>query len=129
MSDRFDPTPRPDPVARALAGLYAAPAEAAYWHGLEAEIMARVVAGDRGSWWAPFGSWVPVGVAAAALAFLLAGVAIREARTAEAQLAYEAVLRTPQNPLPDLHRNDLEGDDPAAREAGREATLRLITQP
>lgn len=120
MSDRFDRTLHPDPVARELAGLYAPPAEASYWYGLEAEIMARVVAGDRGSWWSPFASWVPVGLAAAALAFLLAGVAIREARTAEAQLAYEAVLRTPQNPLPDLQRDG---------EAGREATLRLLVQP
>jgi hypothetical protein len=120
MTDRFDPTAAGDPLARALAELYAPPADASYWGGLEAEIMARVAAGDRGVWWAPFASWVPVGLAAAALAFLFAGVAIREARTAEAQLAYEAVLRTPQNPFRDLQRDG---------EAGREATLRLLVQP
>jgi hypothetical protein len=96
MSDHLHLTPSDDDrVTRALRSLYAPPASAAYWDELEIEIMARVVgAPGKAPWWTAFAGWVPIGVAAAGLAALLAELAMRSARTAEARIAYEAIVQT-----------------------------------
>ena len=120
MSDHLHLTPHGDErLTRALRSLYAPPAGAAYWDELESAIMSRV-AGTSGAaaWWSAFAGWVPLGVIAAGLAALLAGFAMRSARTAEARVAYEAIVQT--SPLvPDRA--------PVASPANeREATFRYL---
>jgi hypothetical protein len=119
MRDHLRLTPSDDRVTAALRGLYAPPADGEYWDELEREIMARVV-GAPGTtpWWSAFAGWVPLGVAAAGLAALLAGLAMRSARTVEARVAYEAIVQS--SPLvPDRSPSV----SPATE---REATLRYL---
>jgi hypothetical protein len=108
-------------ITRALRRLYAPPADAGYWSGLERRIMARI-ADEALSWWEPFGSWVRAGVAAACAAAVLMGIAWSRAHDEEAQVAYETVIETPRT-LPQQ----------IAIEAGtlpaREATLQYVLSP
>ncbi|HET7585699.1 MAG TPA: hypothetical protein VFK13_12365 [Gemmatimonadaceae bacterium] len=82
-------------IARTLRELYAPPADAGYWRGLEQRIMARI-AGEGPAWWEPFGGWVRAGIVAACAAGLIIGIALARARQEEAQLAYETVIETPR---------------------------------
>jgi hypothetical protein len=88
-------------VRKALRGLYEPPADPAYWDGLEARIMSRVrasapgVAGAVDDLWLVLGGWSRVGLVAAAVGALVAGLALVQTRTAERRVAYEAVLEEP----------------------------------
>ena len=91
MDPRFDDEDAM--LTRMLRAMFAPPGDEAYWSRLEASIMARVT-GDAGtSWWSIVAGWVPAGVAAAAIALLVAGLALTQARTAERQIAYEQAIR------------------------------------
>ena len=85
-------------VTRLLRELYAAPADANYWSGLEARIMARVSGGHAAvvptvtEWWQVFGEWMGAGLAAAAVAALLAGATLMRERDEQRQVAYRSVL-------------------------------------
>jgi hypothetical protein len=95
MSDHLRLTPDDDRVTAALRTLYSPPAGAEYWDELEREIMAGVVGAPGAAvWWSAFAGWVPIGIAAAGLAALLAGLALRSARTVEARIAYEAIVQS-----------------------------------
>ena len=80
-------------VTRMLREMYAPPADEGYWAALEASIMARVTGERGGSWWTVVSGWVPAGVAAAAVACLVAGLALWQERAADRQLAYEQAIR------------------------------------
>src|ERR671938_196267 len=117
MTDlRIGPKGRDDDVTRALRELYAAPADPAYWGGLEARIMARI---DRegDAWWHSYREWVGRGLIAATIAMLFAGWALARTRTAEARVAYQAIVETPRTPAQQLAT-------PSGDLSDREATLR-----
>ena len=82
-------------VTPALRDLYQAPADEAYWNGLEARILARAGFVDGVAplaWWQVLGSWSRLGLVAAGLAALVAGAAVLSEREAERQDQYEMVL-------------------------------------
>ena len=79
-------------VTSVLREVYAPPADPAYWSGLEAAIMSRVM-GDRGSWTAVVAGWVPAGLAAAAIALLVCGFAFWQEQALETRIAYEQTIR------------------------------------
>jgi len=80
-------------LSRLLREMFAPPADAAYWSRLESSIMARVTGDPGASWWTVVAGWVPAGVAAAAIALLVAGFALVQAQAAERQIAYEQAIR------------------------------------
>ena len=119
MSDHWQAGPeRDDAVTRALRAFYAPPARADYWDVLESSIMARVLHGPVATWWSVFPGWLPLGLAAAGVSVVVAGLALRSTRTAEARIAYETVVQT--SPLVPDHA-------PVATPAtDREATFRYL---
>lgn len=98
MSDTLEfPTGGDGELTPALRDLYQAPADDAYWAGLEARILARTVGAPVAdiqpvAWWQVMGSWSRAGLAAAGLAALLAGAAAMRAREANLRDQYEMVL-------------------------------------
>lgn len=123
-------TPQPaDPALTALLrGVYAPPADPAYWDALEARIVARVrpLAAPT-EWWQELGGWTRAGAMAAGLAALLAGAALVESRSAAAragdsQVAYEAVVDGAQS----MAAVAVARSEHASRAAEREATLRYV---
>jgi hypothetical protein len=101
MEDRTDLRPDDEGDAE-LAGLlrevYAPPAEGAYWHLLEARIMANI-AQHRSSlipvnWWSDLASWAAPGMAAAALLFVAAGMLWSREQDEEMGTTYEAVTES-----------------------------------
>lgn len=63
-------------VSALLRTMYSAPADPAYWSGLEQRVMARLRENGPVAWWAVFSEWRQAGLVAAALALLIAGAAI-----------------------------------------------------
>lgn len=127
-NDQFRPRlESDDELTRTLRDLYAAPADEAYWSGLEARILARVASGtpvgvaDLGrtsaEWWVFFGDWVRAGVAAAAIVAAAAGVALWQSEQATATAAFESAWEvSPEVPV------QTASETPGAREA----TLRYL---
>jgi hypothetical protein len=80
-----------------LRDSYAAPAEAAYWDGLEARILSLIAAHRMGivqlqpNWWSVLGRWAAPGLAAAALLFVVAGLVLSRENEAELRTTYEEV--------------------------------------
>lgn len=112
---------RDDELHAALGAEYASPAGESYWANLERRILARITAEGRREWWSYFPAWSRVGLAAAALALLVAGVAALETRRAQERVAYQELLDTPSE-LPII--TETSGAAPNARR--REATLRYL---
>lgn len=110
-------------VQSALQSVYAPPASEAYWEGLERRIVARIQAEavSAREWWSYFRGWARVGVAAAVLAALIAGVAAWRTRQAQDWVTYQDVLGTPTT-LPLL--SETVGNEPDV--SPREATLRYL---
>lgn len=111
---------RDDDVNAALRAEYAAPASASYWSTLERRIMARIGAEAKREWWSYFPSWSRVGLAAAALALLVAGIAAWQTREAQERVAYQELLNTPS----ELPLIETSGAEQAF--SRREATLRYL---
>lgn len=85
-------------LAEALREIYAAPAEGAYWDGLEARIMARI-SEHRSSlipvnWWSDLATWMAPGMAAAALLFVAAGMLWSRQKDEDMRTTYEAVTES-----------------------------------
>ena len=118
---RIGPAGREDELTRALRAEYAPPAERGYWEALEARIMARIDR-EREAWWHPFGEWVRVGLVAAALAVVAAGLALVRSRDAEARVAYQQVVDTPRELSAQIATETTGLPD-------REATLRYVIAP
>ena len=112
-----------DPMRALLRAHYAAPADPAYWAGLEARVLARVRQGADATpeWWQLLGRWARTGAVAAAVTAVAAAAALVQLRAADARLAFEAVVETtPALPVTAVART---ADTPAD---GREATLRYV---
>ncbi|HET7565518.1 MAG TPA: hypothetical protein VFJ96_11020 [Gemmatimonadaceae bacterium] len=118
---RIGPNGREDDLTRALRQVYAAPADPSYWESLEARIMARV-RGESDGWWMPLSGWGPVGLIAAGLALVVAGLTVTHAREEEARMAYEMVIETPRS-LPQQLATVSEGA------SAREMTLHFVIAP
>lgn len=92
----LEPGPGDASVTQHLRDLYSAPADAAYWEGLESRIMSRIAQSadllQRGpaSWWSVLERWTLPGLAAAGVLFALAGMAWSRENAAELGTAYEA---------------------------------------
>jgi hypothetical protein len=93
---RLDNEDGPDAdLTKALREIYAAPAAASYWDGLEQQIMSYIR--DRGAtvipvnWWSDLASWAGPGLAAAALLFVAAGLVLSNQKDEDLRVSYEAV--------------------------------------
>jgi hypothetical protein len=84
-----------DELQRTLRAQYAAPRDDSYWVGLEQRILERVRAESVREWWSYFPGWVRLGVAAAAAAIIVAGVATWQTRAAQERMAYRELLDSP----------------------------------
>jgi hypothetical protein len=104
------------PVLRAA---YAAPDDHGYWRFLERRIMARISSEAAREWWSYFPSWSRAGLAAAALALMVAGVATWQTSKAQERVAWQESPETP-NEMPVI---ESAGNERANR---REATLRYL---
>ncbi len=77
--------------------LYAAPADGAYWDGLESRVMSLIAAHRMGvvrlqsSLWSVLEKWAAPGLAAAALLFIAAGLFLSRDDDAELRTTYEEV--------------------------------------
>jgi hypothetical protein len=119
-----DRDPRDEELHVVLRAEYTTPAESSYWAFLERRIMARITAEGTREWWSYFPSWSRAGLAAAALALAVAGIAAWQTRTAEQQdvAGWHELLESP---------DEMPMIESAGRERGsqRDATLRyLITR-
>ena len=113
---------RDDELHGALRVEYGAPAADSYWAFLERRIMARITSEGAREWWSYVPAWSRMGLAAAALALLAAGVAAWQTRKAQDLVAWQELLESP-NEMPMIESAGGE------RTSRREATLRyLITR-
>ena len=101
MDDQTELRPDDDgdaKIAAALRGIYAPPAEGAYWEGLHRRIMANIERHRAAlipvNWWSDLASWTAPGLAAAALLFLAAGILWSREKDADMSIAYEAVTES-----------------------------------
>ena len=108
-SDDYDRDPA---LTLQLRSLLRPPADAAYWDGLEARILAHVNAdtlmtgtASTGSfgvimgWWEPFAQWTRVGGMVAAAALVLTAWSFRQTSSTDARLQYEAAVEALSVPL------------------------------
>jgi hypothetical protein len=123
---RIGPEGRDDDLTRALRRLYAAPDGAGYWERLEERILARVAAGDGGSledlWWTPLARWATPGVIAAAVALVVAGATLWQAREVREQNAARAAMLQANAPLAQF--SAVAGNKP-----DNDAVLRYVLTP
>jgi hypothetical protein len=83
-------------ITEMLRDVYAAPAEGAYWDGLEARIMSYIkeheaIVSIPVNWWSDLASWAGPGLAAAALLFVAAGLMWSRQKNDELRTTYDAV--------------------------------------
>jgi hypothetical protein len=117
-----DRDPRDDELHAALRVEYGRPADATYWAFLERRIMARITSEGAREWWSWFPAWSRAGLAAAALALAVAGVAAWQTRKAQDRVAWQELLDSPS----EMPMIESAGGERARQ---REATLRyLITR-
>ena len=113
-ADDFDRDPA---VTLQLRSLLRPPADAAYWDGLEARIMDRIIAdggaGQKtvtgsfaviGGWWEPFAQWRRIGAAVAAAVLLVTAWGLWETTAVDERLAYEAAVEALSTPLDSVGR-------------------------
>ena len=115
-SDDFDRDPA---VTLQLRALQRPPADQAYWDGLEARIMDRILADDTasvqrsttsggfaviGGWWEPFAQWTRLGGLVAAAALALTAWGIWHTSANDDQLAYQAAVEALSTPLDSIGR-------------------------
>jgi anti-sigma-K factor RskA len=114
-----DRDPRDEELFAALRAEYHQPSDSSYWAFLERRIMGRITAEGTREWWSYFPSWSRAGLAAAALALAVAGVAAWQTRKAQDVAAWHEVLESP-NEMPIIESAGGE------RTKQREATLRYL---
>jgi len=82
-------------ITEVLRGVYATPAEGAYWNSLETRIMSYVESHQQAlipvNWWSDLASWAGPGLAAAALLFMVAGAVLSRQKDEDLQASYDAV--------------------------------------
>ena len=103
MKDRTDLRPDEEgdaEITEMLRGVYAPPAEGAYWVALERRIMAYIaehrpaVVRIPVNWWSDLAGWAAPGLAAAALVFAAAGALLARQNDEELRTGYEAVTES-----------------------------------
>lgn len=112
---------RDDALTVALRAIYRAPADPAYWTGLEQRIMATVDLDGSASeaWWTVSDRWVRVGLFAAAATLVLAGgMLLREQAKLNQTMAVDAIVEV------EGLESALAQREPISRE---QATLRKLT--
>jgi anti-sigma-K factor RskA len=109
-----------DEVQDALRAHYAAPVDDSYWASLERRILTRVRAEGAREWWTYFPGWVRFGVAAAAVAALVVGIATWQTSLAQERIAYEEILG-PGSEVPILTESVTDRN-----RSQREQTLRYL---
>ena len=116
-SDDFDRDPA---VTLQLRTLLRPPADSAYWDGLEARIMDRVLADGAaesrrllattgsfaviGGWWEPFAQWRRLGGLVASAALALTAWGIWHTSSDDDRLAYQAAVEALSTPLDSVGR-------------------------
>ena len=110
---------RDDELHAALRVEYGQPTETSYWAFLERRIMARITAESAREWYSYFPAWSRAGLAAAALALMVAGVAAWQTRKAQDRVAWHELLESPS----EMPMIESAGGERADR---REATLRYL---
>lgn len=85
-------------ITEALRGIYAPPAEGAYWDGLETRIMSYIKSHRQTlipvNWWSDLADWAAPGLAAAALLFIAAGALWSRQKDEELLTTYDAVTES-----------------------------------
>lgn len=85
-------------ITELLRGVYAPPAEGAYWDALEGRIMSYIKSHREAvipvNWWSDLASWAAPGMAAAALLFVAAGLLWSRQKDEELRTGYEAVTES-----------------------------------
>ncbi|MBX3174414.1 MAG: hypothetical protein KF709_08365 [Gemmatimonadaceae bacterium] len=111
---------RDDELTTQLRAIVAPPADASYWDGLEARILARIERGrEERRWWALSERAYQFGLLAAGLTLIVAGSVFLRERALERRMAIRSVIETPA-PAPQVWaRRGLVPD--------RQATLRAVT--
>lgn len=107
-----------DEIARGLRALYAAPADEAYWRGLEARILSRLTDVPGIAWWDELDRWMRPALVAAAVALIAVGVGLFRQHQMDNDVAYEAMLTPTPIPVETAVRPMLQGQ--------REGTFRYL---
>jgi hypothetical protein len=85
-------------ITELLRGVYAPPAEGAYWDGLETRIMSYIRTHHPAvipvNWWSDLADWAAPGLAAAAVLFVAAGMLWSRAKDEELLTGYDAVTES-----------------------------------
>ena len=115
-------------ITELLRGVYAPPAEGAYWDALEGRIMSYIRAHRAAvipvNWWTDLASWAAPGMAAAALLFVAAGLMWSRQKDEELRTGYEAVTESlASDVLPGAVQVVTAPHDGASQ---REATFRYV---
>lgn len=109
-----------DEVQDALRAHYAPPGDDSYWASLERRILTRVRAEAAREWWTYFPGWVRYGVAAAAVAALVVGIATWQTSVAQERIAYDEIIG-PGSDVPILTESVTDRN-----RSQREQTLRYL---
>ena len=117
-------------ITEALRGIYAPPAEGAYWDTLETRIMANIRAHRQAlipvNWWSDLATWAGPGLAAAALLFIVAGAVLARQKDEDMRVTYEAVTEPlASDVLPGAVQVVVAPHDGSSQ---REATFRYVMQ-
>ncbi len=117
-------------ITEALRGIYAPPAEGAYWDTLETRIMANIRAHRQAiipvNWWSDLATWAGPGLAAAALLFIFAGALLAKQKDEDMRVTYEAVTEPlSSDVLPGAVQVVVAPHDGSSQ---REATFRYVMQ-
>jgi hypothetical protein len=107
-------------VQDALRAHYAQPEGDSYWASLERRILGHVRAEAAREWWTYFPGWVRFGIAAAAAAALVVGIASWQTGIAQERVAYEEILG-PGSEVPILTESVTDRN-----RSQREQTLRYL---
>jgi hypothetical protein len=110
-----------DELTRQLRAIYAAPADAEYWHALEARILDRIAAGDGvlDAWWSVPTGWTRIGLVAAAAAVLISGALALRTQVQMAKAEYEQVIEPAVGDAPVLAERE--------RLTEQQRAIRLLT--
>lgn len=115
-------------ITEALRGIYAPPAEGAYWDTLETRIMSKIRSNKSAmipvNWWSDLATWAGPGLAAAALLFMVAGAVWSRQKDEDLRAGYYAVT---ESLAPDVLPGAVQVvTAPHDGSSQREATLRFV---
>ena len=121
---------RDERMGRLLRGVYAPPADEAYWDGLETRVLSLLASHRLGivrlqsNLWSVLERWATPGLAAAGLLFIAAGLFLAQPNDAPVQATYEEVTEPPV--VEELPGAVNVVSAPRDRMSQREATFRYV---